>query len=130
MNNNMTLKEYLLSQGINAKQERFERNVQVDDTKFKIKIEEDLREELLNLTAKEIFVLSYKSLIFLKSVSNFSIVYCPKNVVLKGNCSKIDDNQFMITIFGNMDFTEENLSKEKNIAIVDAIENNVEVEIL
>ena len=130
MNNNMTLKEYLLSQGINSKQEKFERNIRIDDTKFKIKIEKELRNDLLNLNAKEVFILAYKSLVFLKSVSNFCIVYCPKNVVLKGSCSKINNNQFMISIFGKESFTEDNLSNEKNIAIVETIDSNVEVEIL
>lgn len=130
MNNNMTLKEYLLSQGVNAKQERFERNVRIENNRFKIKIEKELRDDLLELNAKEVFVLAYKSLVFLKSVSKFSIIYCPRNVVVKGRCTKLHDDRFEISLFDNSKYSEDDLSEEKNIAIVDKIDSNIEIEIL
>lgn len=130
MNNNMTLKEYLLSQGINAKQKRLEREVKINDDTFKIKLKDNLENELLELTVKEAFILSYKSLVFLKSTNNFSIIYLPKNIIINGKCNKSADNKYEICLDGCLAYDEDYLNDRKNIVIVDYIDNNIEFEIL
>lgn len=130
MDNNMTLKEYLLSQGINSKQESFERNVKIENNCFKIKLEKKVKDNLSELTIKEVFILAYKSLIFLKSVSKFSIIYLAKNTIIEGGCIKLSDNKFEITLSNNFEYNEESLNNEKNIVIVDKIDDSVEIEIL
>lgn len=131
MNKNMTLKEYLLSQGINAKQENLERDIKIDKDSFKLIIEKELEEMLLELTVKEVFSLAYKSLLFLKSTDTFSILYLPKNIILKGICEKSSNDKFQITFNGYSNYHNENdLNKEKNIVLVDEINKNIEIEIL
>lgn len=130
MNNNMTLKEYLLSQGVNAKQKHLERKVKMNNDTFKIKLKDNIENELLELTIKEAFILSYKSLIFLKSTDNFSIIYLPKNVIINGKCNKFEDNSYEISLNECLEYDENYLSDSKNIFIVDYIDNNIEFEIL
>lgn len=131
MNKNMTLKEYLLSQGINAKQENLERNIKINKDSFKLIIEKELEAQLLELTVKEVFSLAYKSLLFLKSTDTFSILYLPKNIILKGICEKSSNDKFQITFNGYCNYHNENdLNKEKNIVLVDELDKNIEIEIL
>ena len=128
MNQKMTLKEYLLSQGVNAKQERLERKVKINNEIFTIKIDKKIKTQLLEFNAREIFVLAYKSLLFLKNTGEFNIVYLPKDIVLKGKCIKSQNNTFEIMLTDCLDYDENNLSNEKNIAIVDKIDSNVKIE--
>lgn len=128
MNKNMSLKEYLLSQGVNAKQERLERKVKIDSKIFTIKIDKKIKTQLLEFNAREIFVLAYKSLLFLKNTGEFNIIYLPKDIILKGKCIKSPNNTFEIMLTDCLDYDENNLSNEKNIAIVDKIDSNVKIE--
>lgn len=128
MNKNMSLKEYLLSQGVNAKQERLERKVKIHNELFTIKIDKKIKTQLLEFNAREIFVLAYKSLLFLKNTGEFNIIYLPKDIILKGKCIKSPNNTFEIMLTDCLDYDENNLSNEKNIAIVDKIDSNVKIE--
>lgn len=128
MNQNISLKEYLLSQGVNAKQERLERKVKINNEIFTIKVDKKIKDKLLDFNAREIFVLAYKSLLFLKNTGEFNIIYLPKDIILKGKCIKSPDNMFEITLTDCLDYNENNLNNEKNIAIVDKIDSNVKIE--
>lgn len=130
MNNNMKLKEYLLSQGINAKQKRLERKVKINNDTFKITLKDTIENELFELTIKEVFILSYKSLTFLKSTDDFSIIYIPKDVIINGKCTKIEDNSYEIFLNEGLKYDENYLSNRKNIFVVDYIDNNIKFEIL
>lgn len=127
--NNMTLKEYLLSQGINAKQKKLERKVSINNDKFIIKISELLEDELLDLEVKEVFILAYKSMLFLKSSDEFSIIYTPKEVVINGNCNKANDN-YEIILNKSFKLDSNELNNKKNIFIIDSIDKNIKFEIL
>lgn len=129
MNNNMTLKEYLLSKGVNAKQESFERKVTIDNTRFSIKIMNEAQCNLLELTVKEVFVLAYKSLFFIKNNNSFSIAYAPKEMIVKGRCNKLPDNTIQVSLLEVINYSEALVDKEKNIVIIDEI-NNVNVELI
>lgn len=127
---NLTLKEFLLSQGINSKQERYERKIRINDNLFNIKVDDKLKSEILELSIKEVFLLVYKSLLFVKNTHTFSILYLPKNIVLKGKCTKLSNNKFEIILFDELEYNKENLDEEKNIAIIDKIDSDIEIEVL
>lgn len=128
-NNNITLKEYLLSRGINGKAKRLERKICINNEIFLIKVSKLLDEELLDLNLKEVFILAYKSMTFLKRADEFSLVYVPKNIIINGQCSLVD-NTYEINLSNTILFDENKLSDKKNIFIVDSIDSNVEFQIL
>lgn len=121
---NMSIKEYLLSQGINTKSDNFKRSIKINEEDFNISIIEPLKYNLdsIDLSAKEIFALTYKSLNIIKNQESFNIAYTPKDIVLKGKTKTTLDSLFEIHIFDSHPFNSAKFEKSCNVSIIDSLD--------
>ncbi|MBQ3422370.1 MAG: hypothetical protein IJH34_12050 [Romboutsia sp.] len=121
-----SIREYLLSKGINAKQEKLKRRLSIEDESFEILIDIPLKNNLnsLPINTKEIFSLAYKCLDIIKHEDNFNIAYVPKNIVLKGKTENLAKSMFEVYIFDSFPYNnaKHNLKENCNISIVDTLD--------
>ena len=121
-----SIKEFLLSIGINAKQEKLKRELQIDNESFKILITTPLKYNLdyLSINSKEIFSLAYECLDIIKNQDDFNIAYLSKNLVLKGKTKNLSKFMFEIHIFDSFPYnnSKNKLKNNCNVSIVDTLD--------
>ena len=121
----ISVKEFLLSKGINSKRfQSLSRKIKIDKETFEIEIDTEVHKKLnsVKLNSKQVFSLVYKTMDYAKYFDDFRIIYTPKELTFLGVCNEKNDFFYNIKISEMIESTDI-CNKNNNIFIIDKIEN-------